>query len=938
MPSQHASKGPQSAAPAKSAVKVSAAPAPRAWSTPTAQLIDNPNAARPADILSLQHRVGNRAVQRLLASRRVQRKLQVGPAEDAYEREADRVMTMPAPPTPRAPLQRQPEEEEPVRQEPIAQRKVDEEEELRAKHLDPRASFEAGSAVEEQLAVQQGAGAPLPHEVRAFMEPRFGADFGGVRLHTDSGAAQLNQELHARAFTHGQDIYLGEGQYAPGTDAGKRLLAHELTHVVQQTGRTQSPAVRRETDLAELPTTKEAPPKFVSDAPAMNLLAHVPPPVPKVGSKVPPPLPERRSKLSSSLAGPGQEQVGKILKGKVPPPLPKRRLKVPPRLPTRRSKLSPRPTRPGQVQVGQHPDRKVRPLLPPRQSKGRKLLPEERQRLTKLHEYMGGKPGLAKPVKEEAEPTEVAEAIKTVGDVIDIGGKPISSLGEISTTESDTLDKFSQISGVDKETLAQSSTNWGVAAGVLGGVGGVVGMLTGGLGSLAGFVNMVSGLAKWRESKGKEGWDSTLEGLTDFLGGSGGTLVTTGQVGTGIVATVFKGLKDATTSGILSAVGSGLGVVKGAITGVAGSIKTVIKFVKVIVAAVKDQTTFKGMVKDLFAVYEEGAGAAKGFVDMAKGTVDTIKGFLDALKAVSDVGSAVMGIVSACIALVSNVIDFILGAIRLGMQIFKIFQTQKTEKQLKQKVKKRPELENALRQIEEPSRVTALTEDDNSNDAKIAKAVRSYERASKGAQSNPAKEQALKLLREHLLTRNLMRISQKRQVRSLGSILDSVTTINFNLASSAVSLGAIISSIAGVASGVGAGIGLAVTAVLNIVNSILTLAGSLLPKLSSFARQAFRGVKQYIVDISPKWAKRLGFKGQTTAAKKKKRAQDAMALLNMMAGLPKFDEKDGNVVAEYQRAMLFVEATGVDLTKLYEKNGEPKEQGQLLMAAMKERA
>jgi hypothetical protein len=66
------------------------------------------------------------------------------------------------------------------------------------------------------------------------MEPRFGADFSGIRVHAGSEAAQLNQVLGARAFTHGQDIYLGAGAEAPGSEAGNRLLAHELTHVVQQ--------------------------------------------------------------------------------------------------------------------------------------------------------------------------------------------------------------------------------------------------------------------------------------------------------------------------------------------------------------------------------------------------------------------------------------------------------------------------------------------------------------------------------------------------------------------------------------------------------------------------------------------------------------------------------------------------------------------------------
>jgi hypothetical protein len=70
------------------------------------------------------------------------------------------------------------------------------------------------------------------------MEPRFGADFGGVRVHTGGEADQLNRQLNAQAFTHGQDIYMGAGKYDPASSDGKKLLAHELTHVVQQNGDT----------------------------------------------------------------------------------------------------------------------------------------------------------------------------------------------------------------------------------------------------------------------------------------------------------------------------------------------------------------------------------------------------------------------------------------------------------------------------------------------------------------------------------------------------------------------------------------------------------------------------------------------------------------------------------------------------------------------------
>jgi len=76
--------------------------------------------------------------------------------------------------------------------------------------------------------------AVLPQAVRDLMEPRFGADFSGVRIHSESEANAMAAALDARAFTLGREIFFGEGQFAPGSEAGKRLIAHELTHVVQQ--------------------------------------------------------------------------------------------------------------------------------------------------------------------------------------------------------------------------------------------------------------------------------------------------------------------------------------------------------------------------------------------------------------------------------------------------------------------------------------------------------------------------------------------------------------------------------------------------------------------------------------------------------------------------------------------------------------------------------
>ena len=101
--------------------------------------------------------------------------------------------------------------------------------------------FQVDGNVEERLSAQRGRGSSLPDEVRTDMEARFGTDFGQVRVHADTEADELGQALRARAFTHGVDVYFAAGQDDFGSSDGKRLLAHELTHVVQQTGGQSSP-------------------------------------------------------------------------------------------------------------------------------------------------------------------------------------------------------------------------------------------------------------------------------------------------------------------------------------------------------------------------------------------------------------------------------------------------------------------------------------------------------------------------------------------------------------------------------------------------------------------------------------------------------------------------------------------------------------------------
>ena|GEM_PF-3589356 len=168
------------------------------------------------------------AVRHILHSPRPQPKLTVGAPDDAFEHEADQVADQ---------VMRMPESGVAAASAPprVQRRCADCEEELRAKE-EPGETPEVPHGFAQRFAALHGGGRPLPAAERAFFEPRFGRDFGGVRLHNGPAASDLARSVHARAFTLGDSIVLGDGQYAPGTSGGRQLLAHELTHVVQQGG------------------------------------------------------------------------------------------------------------------------------------------------------------------------------------------------------------------------------------------------------------------------------------------------------------------------------------------------------------------------------------------------------------------------------------------------------------------------------------------------------------------------------------------------------------------------------------------------------------------------------------------------------------------------------------------------------------------------------
>ncbi len=136
-----------------------------------------------------------------------------------------------------------------------------------------------GNAIERA----KGHGNPLDEGVRKAMEPSFGADFSGVRVHTDARSDSLNQAIQAKAFTTGSDIFFRGGAYSPSTAGGQHLLAHELTHVVQQGGaggvrRMVQTQISREGEdgaVAVAPAEQAPAPASEAPAPAASPLAQI---------------------------------------------------------------------------------------------------------------------------------------------------------------------------------------------------------------------------------------------------------------------------------------------------------------------------------------------------------------------------------------------------------------------------------------------------------------------------------------------------------------------------------------------------------------------------------------------------------------------------------------------------------------------------------------
>ena len=184
--------------------------------------------AAAKDVMPGQEQLQNELEIQPLQKTSIQFKLAIGASDDSLEHEADamadRVMRMP--------------------EQNFIQRKCSDcevEEKLQRKTLvsfiqgkESSAGTLASDAISNQINASKGNGSGMDSNTQSFMQSRFGADFSEIKIHTGGESIQMNRDLNAKAFTVGNDIYFNEGQYNPVSAEGKHLLAHELTHTVQQ--------------------------------------------------------------------------------------------------------------------------------------------------------------------------------------------------------------------------------------------------------------------------------------------------------------------------------------------------------------------------------------------------------------------------------------------------------------------------------------------------------------------------------------------------------------------------------------------------------------------------------------------------------------------------------------------------------------------------------
>ncbi|MFN9816468.1 MAG: DUF4157 domain-containing protein [Pseudanabaena sp.] len=185
------------------------------------------NSSPPEPASSVQRKPENR-LKAIARNRSIQAKLAIGEPNDKYEKEADDTASKVVQ-----------QINTPIQNQSIQRDALPQGNKLRKKPLQRRENVGGGDAsteLESSIPRARGSGQSLDANLQRSMGQAMGADFSGVKVHTDSQSDQLNQSIQAKAFTTGQDVFFRQGAYEPSSRGGQELIAHELTHVVQQNG------------------------------------------------------------------------------------------------------------------------------------------------------------------------------------------------------------------------------------------------------------------------------------------------------------------------------------------------------------------------------------------------------------------------------------------------------------------------------------------------------------------------------------------------------------------------------------------------------------------------------------------------------------------------------------------------------------------------------
>lgn len=223
------------------------------WQSSTNSL----SSVTPGQVFSSRHQFGNIGVAQNQATA-VQAKLTMGTENDKYEQQADRVSDSVMRMSEETSLE-QPDENNNSGQKqiqrkqktesitPLIQRQNSLGKNSNQNNIQSNATdsslVKVSSLHENYINNSSGTGRPLSKQDRQFFEPRFDFNFSRVRIHDDAGAAKTSKNINAQAYTVGQNIFFGENKYQPATATGRHLLAHELTHTVQQSTSSSDQAV-----------------------------------------------------------------------------------------------------------------------------------------------------------------------------------------------------------------------------------------------------------------------------------------------------------------------------------------------------------------------------------------------------------------------------------------------------------------------------------------------------------------------------------------------------------------------------------------------------------------------------------------------------------------------------------------------------------------------